>query len=223
MTEDADARALVERMRAFAFAGSTRRATAIWLRQRGQMWRRPGGPALAFTAAQRIDAAGLGFRWVAHFRVGGFVPLTVVDAFEERRGFLEVRPFGIRVSRGSGPEFDEGEAQRFLAELAWCPFALDHPELEWSAVGESSVLVALGGARVTLHLDADGGVLRANAERPRTIRGGVERTRWRGEFEPYREFDGLRLPASARVFWDLPSGPFEYFRCEIVDARVIEA
>lgn len=173
---------------------------------------------MRFTAEQRIDAQQLAFRWTARFRIAGVLPLTVIDAFEGRHGFLEVRPLGVRVSRGAGAEFDEGEAQRLLAELPWCPFALDHPELRWTSVDASSVRVALGGADVMLDVDGEGRVLRARADRPAQVPGGFERRAWRGEFGEYRDFDGLRVPSSARVFWDLPSGPFEYFRCDVVEA-----
>ncbi len=209
-----------ERIRAFAIPSAVGGVSATWLRQRGVMWQRPGGPAMAFSAEQHIDGRALAFRWTAHFRVAGVLPLTVIDAFEGRHGYLEVRPLGIRVSRSAGAEFDVGEAQRLLAELPWCPYALDHPELQWTGVDASRVRVALGEAEVTLEVDGDGRVLRAHALRLAQVAGGFERRAWRGEFGEYREFEGMRLPSSARVFWDLADGPFEYFRCDVVDAGV---
>lgn len=83
--------------------------------------------------------------------------------------------------------------------------------------------VALGGAEVTLEVDDDGRVVRARALRLAQVPGGFERRAWRGEFGDYREFGGLRLPSSARVYWDLPAGPFEYFRCVIEAAGVLQS
>ena len=55
-------------------------------------------------------------------------------------------------------------------------------------------------------------------ERYRDLGGGTsELARWQGECADYREFDGLRVPTSARVSWLLKDGPFEYFRIQVTD------
>ena len=41
----------------------------------------------------------------------------------------------VPISTMSGEEFNQGELQRYLAELAWCPFALfQHKTLEFAPV-----------------------------------------------------------------------------------------
>jgi hypothetical protein len=49
--------------------------------------------------------------------------------------------------------------------------------------------------------------------RPRRVPGGTfSPTAWGGDFSDHADFDGLRLPAAAETWWDLPEGRFVYWR-----------
>jgi hypothetical protein len=92
-----------------------------------------------------------------------------------------------------------------------------NPALEWRQVDESTVEVATRIARervaVLLQFDAAGDIVGMSTEaRPRMVGKQVVDTPWSGVFGEYREFNGVRLPATGEVSWLLSDGPFTYFR-----------
>jgi hypothetical protein len=196
-------------------------ARGVRLRQRGEMRMRPGGRPLRFEATQEMDAARVAFRWRAHFGIGPLRPLVVVDAYDGGGGRLEGRILGVRAFRSEGPEVDRGEAMRYLAELALVPWALRaNPALEWSELGpsEAEVATGAGGGRAAVRLAADdlGDLVGATApDRPRLDGGRSVPTPWRGTFSDHGDLGGLRVPRRAEAAWDLPQGPFTYWRAEI--------
>ena len=167
-----------------------------------------------------------GFHWDARVRMAPLLSVAVTDAFEDGHGRLEVRFLRLRLAHSAGPDVEEGELMRFLAELPWCPFAMSNPALQWSARDERSLRVAAQvgatSAAIDMQVDDIGRVVRIQAEgRPRLVGKQTVRTAWHGEFSDYREMGGFRLPARAEVAWDLPEGPFVYWRGEIIEAAVV--
>jgi hypothetical protein len=220
------AQEVLEGVRRNALPGAVPEGRGTWVRQRGEI-RLGSGKWAAFRAEQRFDAADLGFRWVAKARMAPLLSATVTDAFEDGHGLFGVRVLGFPVQRAAGPEFDTGELLRLLAELPWCPLAFNHPALKWTVLGERTLRVDLerGSVRAGLEMEVDdrGGVVGVRAEsRPRQVGRAVIPTRWGGRYGQYREYCGMRMPASAEVFWGLPEGELIYFRGEILEAGVLD-
>jgi hypothetical protein len=44
---------------------------------------------------------------------------------------------------------------------------------------------------------------------------------WTGRFGDYAIIDGLRIPTTAEVTWELPDGPFTYFRGTVTNLTVV--
>ena len=222
--------ALAERFLARAGAlGPGPAVRGVRIHQRGRMWTRPGGQPLGFVAVQEIDAGRVAFSWRARFGAGPLRPLTVVDAYDDGDGYLEGRIAGVRAFRSEGPDVARGEAMRYLAELAWIPQALRaNTSLDWSELSPSEAELATatrgGRAAVRLRFDGAGDVLGASApDRPRAERGGAVPTPWRGAFSDHADLGGLRVPLRAEVAWDLPEGPFVYWRAEVTALEAITA
>ena len=114
----------------------------------------------------------------------------------------------------SGPEAAEAQVLRYLAELPWVPHALlANRELVWREVDPTTVEVSASGVTVRLGFDADGDIVAAlAAERPRIVGRHVVRTPWSGTFADYAVLGGVRIPTRAEVRWELPDGPFTYWR-----------
>jgi hypothetical protein len=75
---------------------------------------------------------------------------------------------------------------------------------------------------VRLLADASGNLIGASApDRPRLEDGVAVPTPWRGRFWDHGELGGLRVPRRAEVAWDLPDGPFAYWRAEETSLEVI--
>jgi hypothetical protein len=139
--------------------------------------------------------------------------------FYQWPGTLRARVFGLPVASDSGHAVDVGELVRFLAGLPWCPLAYSSPELCWEEVDEQTLKVTrvLGPTPVSVDLtiDAMGPVLGAHATRPGKIGKRSFVADWIGEFGPYEEIAGMRIPTTAEVHWLLPEGKLTYFKGEV--------
>jgi hypothetical protein len=196
----------------------------VRLRQEGEMQLNPGR-WLPFQAEQDASVERIEFAWRARFLIAHLIRIRVHDWYRGGEGALEVRLLGFPLQRIRGPVVARGEAMRYLAELAWFPYAMvANPELEWHELDEATVEVATQIASVRpavrLHFDSEGDVVAATADaRPRAVGGNVVDTPFRGDFADYQVVGGVRVPTRAEVRWELPEGPFTYFRGQLVDLR----
>ena len=206
----------------------------VEIHQTGEMFRRPGSRALRFTAIERFATDRISFVWSARFgigrsarfAIGRFSPLRVTDRYEDGRGTLSVRAFGVPLQGQSGPEVSVGEAYRYLAELPWVPYAMvANPQLHWREVEESAVEVSaeVGAERVavTLAFERSGAIARSLATaRPRSTDGRMVKCAWGGEFRNYGWRGPIRIPTEAEVYWEGVEGKFVYWRARIDRASV---
>lgn len=211
--------------RALPAAASVPRQVRIT--QVGEMRQKPGGRWLRFSAVQELAVETVAFSWRARFPIAPLVALRVTDRYAAGEGLLDCRLWGlIPVVRGRGQDVDEGEALRYLAELVWVPHAMGaNRELGWRAIDERMVEVSTGvsSARVGLRFefDAVGDIVAAVApERPRLDGGRAVRTPWAGLLADYKVVAGVRIPTRAEVRWELPDGPFPYWRGTITSLEV---
>jgi hypothetical protein len=200
-------------------------ASRVRFAQVGEMQLKPGKWA-RFEAEQEVSVQRVEFSWRARFPLAPLVALHVRDWYLAGEGALEVRLWGLPLKRQRGDAVAKGEAIRYLAELPWAPQAMiDNRELEWREFDERTVEVAtsIGGERVAvlLHFDATGDIVGASAEeRPRAVGKTAVATPFAGEFGDYEVFGGVRVPTKAEVRWDLPDGPFVYFRGRLTELAV---
>jgi hypothetical protein len=184
--------------------------------QVGEMVLKPGARPRRFTAIEDISTERVAFWWRARFPMLGPVALRVTDSVADGSGRLAARLLGLPLQREHGAELAQGEGLRYLAEIPWAPQAiLANHELRWREFDERTVEV---GARVAgtwlavrLAFDEAGEIVKTLADRPRAEAGNVV-TPWIGQFTDYRTFDGVRVPSHGEVRWELPDGPFTYWR-----------
>jgi hypothetical protein len=190
----------------------------VRIAQEGEMCQKPGGRATRFTAIQDYSVDRIAFSWRARFPIVGPIVIRVVDEYAAGEGRLEARLLGVPLQRQSGAATTAGEVLRYLAELPWVPFAMAHNrELEWRELDARRFEVATTVGRerlaVELELDAAGDVMRAfSSARPRLDGKRSVPTPWVGEFREYGTLGGVRVPTRAEVRWELPEGPFVYWR-----------
>lgn len=220
---------LLERYLARALPEGGAAPARVRLCQEGEMRLRPGARPRRFAAEQEASVLEVAFDWRARFPVAPLLALRVVDRFAAGEGSLEARLLGLRAMRQAGPETSLGEAMRYLAELPWVPHALAlNPHLERRAAGERAVEVSTlaGGRRaaVTLEFGADGDVAGSRAEaRPYKRGKAFVPMPWSGSFSDYGVLGGVRLPRRAEARWELPEGPFTYWRGEITSFELVPA
>lgn len=183
--------------------------------QIGDMWRAPGGRPMHFTAVEEFAVSEIAFSWQASFPLAAGLTLRIQDGYADDEGWMRGRVCGVPFMHQAGPEIAVGAAMRYLAELPWVPFALaanDH--IQWREVDARTVEAACqtdgGRATVMIEFDAHGDIVHVySPSRPR--HGDVPRP-WRGFFGDYGELGGIRVPRLAEVRWELPDGPFTYWR-----------
>jgi hypothetical protein len=220
-----EAPALVRRYLEGVLPPGERFPRTVRITQTGQTWRKPGGHALPFTAVEEFAVEEVAFSWQAEFPILPLVSMHVLDGYAAGQGRLEARLFGLPFMRSGGPETAEGEAIRYLSELPWVPHAMTaNPELEWSDMDARAVEVAtkVGSRRVAVRLEFDetGHIAGASAERPRIEGRGIVRRPWTGTFGNFAVVGGVRIPTLGEVRWELPDGPFTYWRGTITSLEL---
>ena len=199
----------------------------VRITQRGEMWLKPDGRAMAFTAIQSFAVERVAFAWHARFPLLGPLALQVVDDYADGDGKLEVRVLGIPVQRQRGPETTAGEALRYLAELPFVPHAIAHNrELRWRELEERCVEVAteVDGQLLTvdLELDADGDIAGVSSQmRQRKVGDEWVATEWGGRYGDYRMLGAIRMPTAAEAYWELPEGRYVYWRATVTSAQLV--
>ncbi len=217
---------LVRRYLERALPPQTPTPAAVRVTQSGEMWLKRGSGARRFTAVQDYAVREVAFTWQARFPLAPLLSLRVVDRYAGGAGSLEARLLGVRMMRQAGPETTLGEALRYLAELAWVPHAMAaNRRLEWRQLDQRSVEVATQiaatRAAVTLQFDATGDITGARCdERPFQQDNGFVPRPWGGTFSDYASLDGIRIPTRGEVRWELPDGPYTYWRGTITSLTV---
>ena len=198
----------------------------VRIAQSGEMILKPGAAPRRFTATEEFAVDRVAFAWRARFSLFGPLALQVTDSYDGNNGLLEVRVSVVPVQRKRGPELARGEAFRYLAEIAWVPHAiLGNGELEWRELDQHTIEVAttVVSDRITVMLlfNEQGEITQTVAERPR-MEAGNAITRWVGEYGDYRELGGVLVPTRGEVRWELPEGPFTYWRGTITSLEVCD-
>ncbi|MFH1724002.1 MAG: DUF6544 family protein [Elusimicrobiota bacterium] len=203
--------------------------TRVRLTQAGEIRLKPEDPWKRLTASQTISPDRTEFRWRAWVSMAPGFPTRVTDAFEEGRGRLSVKLWGLmRVAASEGPAVDKGQIMRYLAELPLCPPAyVRNPGLTWDPVDDTTIRVGYAGAgfsgAVGLQVDAKGRVVGWHASRrPRKRGQAFVETPWSGTYSEYREMSGFQIPTRAEATWHLPAGPFVYFRARIKKLALLD-
>ena len=174
-----------------------------------------------FTATQHVTVRPPGFVWDASIRMTAGLPVRVLDAYHDGRGILTARLGGaFTVMAGTpGPELDEGELLRYLAEAPLYPTAL-LPEMgvTWTPIDDQSARATLTdrGTTATLvfHFNDNDEVARVEGQRSYTNADGTAEARlWRGYWRAYAERGGMWVPTRGEVAWVHPDeGEVSYWR-----------
>src|SRR5690242_1805973 len=122
----------------------------VRLAQEGVMRTQPGKPWFPFTAQQSFSTTPPAFLWQARMRLVPFVWVRATDRFFEGHGSMRIKLFSaVPIGNGHGPEMDQSELQRYLAEMIWFPTAWLTSGIEWQAIDACSVKATLRAFGVT--------------------------------------------------------------------------
>jgi hypothetical protein len=180
-------------------------------------------PWSAFTATQHVTTRPPGFVWDATIDLFPWIPVRVVDAYREGEGLLCAKLGGILTVAHPepGPDLDEGELMRYLAEAPLYPTALlPGMGVAWTPIDDQSARATLTHrgttASLVFHVNDRDEVERVTGKRPFLKNDGTsERRPWKGTWHNYEEHHGLCVPTDGEVAWIHPHGEVSYWRGHI--------
>jgi hypothetical protein len=149
--------------------------------------------------------------------------VRVRDQYLDRHAAMQAQAASLirLVDEHDQPELNEGALHRYLAEAVWFPTALlPGPGVTWSPVSATAAVVTLidGPHQVSLEFrfGPGGEIVRASTpSRYRSVPRGYVPTPWTCIYDQYVAVGDTQVPTQAEVAWNLPSGPFSYFRGEV--------
>jgi hypothetical protein len=169
-----------------------------------------------FTAIETCDGAS--FAWRASVGRG---LLVVTDRFGDGAGSTTGRLFGrARLFHAADGDTTRSAAGRAALEAIWSPASL-LPErgVAWRAESDEVIVASWDvppeRPEVRLHIDRDGSVLSAWADR---WRGGAGYVPCGCEVHAERRFGGLVVPSAVTVGWDFGTAAYRpFFSAQIQD------
>ncbi|MGG6296377.1 DUF6920 family protein [Leptolyngbya sp. AN02str] len=194
----------------------------VRLKQTGQFKMQPEQGWRRMTAEQYYITNPPAFLWCGSIYLLPWVPIRVEDAFVDGHGSLNAKLWSVlTLVNAGGPQFDQGELMRYLAEIAWFPTAWLSEQITWEAMDEYSARATIKvgeiAASAVLHINDRNQLTCVTAERDRLDHGTTVSTPWTGIFTQYQELNGVMVPTEAEVMWHLNSGNFTYFQGSITD------
>jgi hypothetical protein len=170
-----------------------------------------------FTATEDFYPGAPGFVWDARVRMMPGVSAFVRDAFAGGEGSMFAAVGGVvTVADAHGtPELAAGALMRYLAEAPWFPTALLPSQgVIWSPLSGDWARATLTAGSTTVSVDfrfgEDGLISECAALRDNDKLSSKQP--WGGRYREWVDRGGLKIPGTAEVFWDLPSGHFPYWR-----------
>ncbi len=192
------------------------------LTQRGSMRMSEEGRWLPFAAWQAFSTDPPAFVWKARIRGLPSFLLSVTDEFVNGHGHLAANGMGslFKFAEGAGPEFDQGELLRYLAETIWFPTIWASEQIVWRSVDARSAeaTMRVGGLSVPaiFEFNAQGFAERVRGERYRMDKSGkFTLGLFSGAVADYRRAADMLVPMKVTASWHLRSGDFTYFRGEV--------
>lgn len=189
---------------------------AIYLKQQG-LFNLTGKKWMPLKAEQWFDTEKGEFIWKARSGV-----MHVVDQFVKNKGSLTVRLFNwIKVEDANGPEIDQGEALRYLAECIWFPTGFLSETITWEGIdahsAKGSIQYGDKFASAIFHLNEGGEITRITAKRYAKEKEEIVLRDWEIHGLEYKYFGDVRIPYKARVGWKRDGQVQDYYKFEITE------
>jgi len=182
--------------------------------RRGDKW-------FPLVAEQFFTANPPAFLWHGRIQMAPLLRVTGGDSYHDGIGHLSMKLLSLfKVADYRGSELDRSELLRYLLEMSWFPTAWVSDYLTWDELDNHSAKVTIHdhGIEVsgTLHFNDEGQVTRLIAERYYGEgHGKFTLKQWTPRVTEYRELNGVRIPTSFEVLWNLESGEYSYMRAQI--------
>jgi len=207
---------IVERYRRLA-VGTRAPVRTLRLRHGGTFRMSPRSHFKSIQGVQWFTADPPGFVWSARVRIAPGIWVRARDMLVNGKGGMRVLlEDTITVADAHGPQFDQGDALRLLAEMVWYPTALFDPStVTWSAIDASHARATLRLGELTVsaifEFGDEGFPVAITAQRfnDKGMLGP-----WGGVYRDWRVVEGMHVPYEAEVSWQT-TPPFVYARWRV--------
>lgn len=194
----------------------------VRLKQRGVMRTQPDQKWMPLVAEQYFTMKPPAFLWSCTMRPFPLAWTSATDRFTGGHGSMVIKFLSfITVGNAHGPEMDQGELQRYLAEMILFPTAWLSDAIEWQAIDASSVQATFRDSgvagSVVLHVNEHGQLTHVTADRYKEEHGHYLLAPWSAQCNEYQEVEGMRIPTRLEITWHLASGEFTWFRVKITE------
>jgi hypothetical protein len=194
----------------------------VRLTQQGWMRQQPGQKWMPLVAEQYFTTKPPAFLWHCTMRPFPLMRISATDRFTGGHGSMVIKLSSfIPLGNAHGPEMDQSELQRYLAEMVWFPTAWLSDAIQWQAIDAHCVQATFREPGVTgsmvLHVNEQGQLTHVTADRYKEEHGRYLLAPWSGQCNEYQEVEGMRIPTRVGITWHLTSGEFTWFRVKITD------
>lgn len=216
--------ALVQRYLRVAGVVGKPRVASFRARFQGQIKSRPDAGYMGFTAVQTsfFDEPTRLFLIEASLRG---VPFAALHTYVGPSATMKVKVASlVTVVDAKGPEMNRSETVTMLNDMCFlAPATLVDPHIGWEELGPLSVQATFTNAgntvSATLFFNEAGELVNFHSDDRYLSADGVEysKYRWVTPLHDYRDYGGVRLASRGEALWEMPDGPLEYGRFELVE------
>lgn len=196
----------------------------VGLKQGGSFRLKENQRWMPIKAEQYYNLERVEFIWKGKINFAPFLSVYAIDRFTEGKGNLMVKLLGLfKIVDAKGPEVDQGEMLRFLAEAVWFPSVFVEDYFTWKEVETDAVRATLRWKNLSvsalLFFNDKNQITKIKAKRYMEKEGNFLLTDWEILTFDYKNLNGINIPTKANVIWKLPSGDFCYDRVEILKIK----
>lgn len=199
------------------------RIRTVRLKQKGLMRMKEGQPWMPAVAEQYFTVDNPGFVWKVKVNMAPLIYFSGRDKYSDGKGKMLIKILSLYpiVATEGGKEMNQGTALRYLAEMQWFPSAALSDYIKWEAIDSNSAraIISYGGVTASgvFTFDGNGDLTSFTAKRYKEINGKYVLQDWGGLSNDYKEFNGIRIPSKADIFWREKTGDFIWYKCEITE------
>lgn len=197
--------------------------STVRLKQKGLMRLTEDQPWMPFEAEQYFNVDEPGFVWSAKVKMNPLLYFAGRDRYFQGHGEMNIKVLSLLpvVNAGGSSEMDQSTLLRYLAEMTWFPTAALSSYIKWEEIDANSARATMSYQGVTgsgvYTFDDKGDAISFFAKRYREVNGQFAMEPWGGVVKGYGEFNGIRIPFKMDVIWQLETGDFNWFQCEITE------
>jgi hypothetical protein len=198
---------------------------SVSVRQKAQMKMKPGQEKWAEAEAEQyVTTEKPAFLWTVRMNMSSLIKVRGRDKFMDGKGHMLIRMNSlINFVNETGEKLSEGSLQRYLGEIVWYPTMAASPYITWEAIDDHSARARLSYQGTTgsgiFYFDGNGDFVKFTAMRYKGNEPDAKKYPWIITADEYATFDGIRVPVSFGITWELEDGEWTWLKMQIVDLK----